>query len=183
MRRWGMMRTTLPVYSVADLHAVGNALDDLASLLGGLRIGGRDVDAAVVLDVDLDAGIGDDLVDDLSAGADDFADLIGIDGEGDDLGRPLGQLLAGLGDALQHLAHDEHAAVVRLSQRLAQDGLVDALDLDIHLDGGDALLGARDLEVHVAQEVFQALNIGQHGDLAGLGVLDQAHGARPQRAS
>ena len=85
----GMMRTTLPVYIRADLHAVGNALDDLASLLGGLRIGGRDVDAAVVLDVDLDAGIGDDLVDDLSAGADDFADLIGIDGEGDDLGRLL----------------------------------------------------------------------------------------------
>ena len=44
-------------------------------------------------------------------------------------------------------------------------------------------LGARDLEVHVAQEVFQTLDIGQHGDLAGLCVLNQTHGAARQRAS
>ena len=40
----------------------------------------RDEHAAVVLDVDLlDAGVGDDLVDDLAAGADDVFDLGGID--------------------------------------------------------------------------------------------------------
>ena len=37
-------------------------------------------------------------------------------------------------------------------------------------------IGAGHLEVHVAQEVLKALNIGQHDDLAGLRVLDQAHG-------
>ena len=43
------------------------------------------------------------------------------------------------GQRLQHFAEDVHAAVIRLGERLAQDRLVDALDLDVHLDGGDAL--------------------------------------------
>ena len=68
-----------------------------------------------------------------------------------------------------------------LGQRLAQDGLVNALDLDIHLNGGDAVLGARHLKVHIAQEVLQALNIGQHRDLPALLVLDQTHGAARHR--
>ena len=54
----------------------------------------------------------------------------------------------------------------RLRQRLTQNRLVNALDLDIHLDGGDAVHRARDLEVHVAEEVLKALDIGQHGHLA-----------------
>src|SRR5699024_5292671 len=48
---------------LADLHAVGDALDDLAGLGRSLGVGGGDEDAAVVLDVDLDARVGDDLVD------------------------------------------------------------------------------------------------------------------------
>ena len=51
-----------------------------------------------------------------------------------------------------------------------------ALDLDIHLDGGDALTGTGHLEVHVAQEVLEALDVGEHGDVAGVHVLDEAHG-------
>ena len=35
--------------------------------------------------------------------------------------------------------------------------------LDVHLEGGDALLGAGDLEVHVAERVFEALDVGQDG--------------------
>ena len=37
-----------------------------------------------------------------------------------------------------------------------------ALDLDVHLHGGDAFPGARALEVHVAQVVFQVHDIGEH---------------------
>ena len=57
-------------------------------------------------------------------------------------------------------------------------------DLDVHLDRGDALAGAGDLEVHVAQRVFDALDVGQDGVLAlGRAVLgDQAHRHAGDRA-
>ena len=35
------------------------------------------------------------------------------------------------------------------------------MDLDIHLDRGDAVMRTGHLEVHVAEEVFQALDVGQ----------------------
>ncbi len=36
-----------------------------------------------------------------------------------------------------------------------------AVDLDIHLDCGDSVMGTCYLEVHISEEVFQALDIGQ----------------------
>ncbi len=48
-------------------------------------------------------------------------------------------------------------------------------DLDIHLQGGDALGSAGDFEIHIAEVVFGALDIGQ--DLVTAGRIgDQAHG-------
>ena len=48
-----------------------------------------------------------------------------------------------------------------LLQCFGHDLRSDPLDLDIHLQGGDAILGAGDFEVHVAEMIFQALDIGQ----------------------
>ena len=39
-----------------------------------------------------------------------------------------------------------------------------ALDLDVHLDRRDAGLGARDLEVHVAEVILGAQDVGQDRD-------------------
>ena len=50
----------------------------------------------------------------------------------------------------------------------------DAADLDVHLQGGDALARAGHLEVHVAVMVFGAGDVGQDGVL--LAFLHQAHG-------
>ena len=52
--------------------------------------------------------------------------------------------------------------------------------LVVHLEGGDALGGAGDLKVHVAQEVLETLDVGQDHGLALL--LDQAHGNTGDRA-
>ena len=76
--------------------------------------------------------------------------------------------------ALRHLAEDVHAAVLRLVERDAHDLLGDAGDLDVHLQRGDALLGAGHLEVHVAEVVLVAEDVGEHGEA--LAFLDQAHG-------
>ena len=53
-------------------------------------------------------------------------------------------------------------------QRLAHHVARDAADLVVHLDRGDAVGGAGDLEVHVAEMVLVAQDVGEHADLARL---------------
>jgi len=62
--------------------------------------------------------------------------------------------VARAGQRLGHLTEDMHPAVLRLRERLLHDGFVDASDLDVHLERGDALCGACHLEIHVSQMVF-----------------------------
>ena len=58
--------------------------------------------------------------------------------------------------------------------------VVEPGDFDVHLDAGDALLGAAHLEVHVAEVVLVAEDVREDGDL--LAFLHQAHGdARHRR--
>ena len=61
-----------------------------------------------------------------------------------------------------HQMQDVHPALARLRQRDGHDLLGDALDLDVHLQRGDAAVGAGDLEVHVAQMILVAEDVGQH---------------------
>ena len=55
---------------------------------------------------------------------------------------------------------------MRLAERDLHDLLGDAGDLDVHLQRGDAVLGAGHLEVHVAEVVLVAQDVGQHGEVA-----------------
>ena len=64
--------------------------------------------------------------------------------------------------------------LARLVERDLHDALVDRLDLQVHLQRGDALLGARDLEVHVAEVVLVAEDVGQHREA--VAILDETHG-------
>ena len=61
-----------------------------------------------------------------------------------------------------------------LCQRLAHNLGGDAFDLDVHLQGGDALGGSGDFEVHVAEVIFSTLDIGQ--DDVAVAFFDQTHG-------
>ena len=54
-------------------------------------------------------------------------------------------------------------------------------DLDVHLDRGDAVDRAGDFEVHLAERVFQALDVGQ--DRALLAVAARDPSRRPRRAA
>jgi hypothetical protein len=94
---------------------------------------------AVVLDVDRDARLLDDAFDGLAAGADDQADLVGLDLEGRDARRVLRQMsCADRRERLQHLAEDVEATLAGLGEGRLEDGAGQALDLDVHLEGGDA---------------------------------------------
>ena len=79
----------------------------------------------------------------------------------------------GCRDRLVHPAEDRDAGVLRLREGLLHDLAADAGDLDVHLQGGDALVRAGDLEVHVAEVVLRALDVGE--DLVVVAFLDEAH--------
>jgi hypothetical protein len=71
-------------------------------------------------------------------------------------------------------------AALRLLQRLFEDLAGQSLDLDVHLHRGHAV-GAADLEVHVAQVILVAEDVGQHRHA--IAFLDEAHGDAGHRAS
>ena len=62
---------------------------------------------------------------------------------------------------------------MRLFQCSQQDISGNAMDFDIHLNGIDALCRTCDLEVHIAQSIFHALNIGKDGEFAA--IFDETH--------
>ncbi len=66
------------------------------------------------------------------------------------------------------LSRMDRRATRACCERLGHDLGGDALDLDVHLQGGDALDGAGDLEVHVAQVVFGAQDVGEDAVIARL---------------
>ena len=75
----------------------------------------------------------------LAAGADERADLLGVDVHRRDARRVFLQLGARLGErALDHI-QDHHARFMRLRQRLLHDLFGETLDLDVHLQRRDAL--------------------------------------------
>ena len=63
--------------------------------------------------------------------------------------------------------------LARLGQRLPHDVDGDAADLDVHLQRRDPLLGAGDLEVHVAVVILAAHDVGEDADL--VAFLDESH--------
>ena len=165
-----------PDEHIAHLGIAHDALDDRLCALRRLGIAvGSDADRAVLLDVDLGARFGNDGVDDLPLLAHNVANLLGIDPEGNDAGRILGKLGRNFGNAFQHFAENELSALVRLLDRGVHDLFGNALDLDIHLNGGDALLRTSDFEVHIAEEVFKTLNIRHDAEFARLLILDKTH--------
>src|SRR3954470_5131487 len=158
----------------ADADRPRHLLDALPAALAHRRARGVDADEAVLLDVDLAVELLLEAADRLAALADDEPDLVGVDLDGDDLRCVRGELGARLGDGLRHALEDRQPGLARLRQRLSQQVGGDARDLDVHLQGGDAVLRARDLEVHVAEVILGALDVGQHDGVVAL--LDEPHG-------
>src|SRR2546421_5692451 len=152
----------LPLVDAPDLHVRGNELDAPLRLAPGGTADGCDLDRAVALDVDRGAGLLRDLPDHRAAFADDVPDLLRIDLERDDRRRPLRHLRARLADDLGHFPEDVQPAVARLIESDAHDLGGDTFDLDVHLQRRDAVARARHLEVHVAEMVFVAEDVGEH---------------------
>ena len=65
------------------------------------------------------------------------------------------------------------SSLARLRHGFLHDLEVESFDLDVHLDRGDPLLRSRNLEVHVAEVILGAKDIGKDCVLAAF--LDEAH--------
>ena len=65
------------------------------------------------------------------------------------------------GERFAHLVEDVQPAAARLVERLAHHLGGDAADLDVHLQRGDAVGRAGDLEVHVAVVILGAGDVGR----------------------
>ena len=65
-----------------------------------------------------------------------------------------------VGSTLFISLEDMQAAALRLLQRDLHDLGGDAVDLDVHLQRGDACGGAGHLEIHVAEVIFVTQDVG-----------------------
>ena len=138
-----------------------------------LAFGRRDRHDAVVVDVDLRAGLLLDRADRLATGADDVADLVRLDLHRDDARRVDRDLVARRADRRVHLLEDVDATALGLLERLLEDLAGQAVDLDVHLQRADAAARTGDLEVHVAEVILVAEDVGE--DDVVIAFLHQAH--------
>ena len=165
---------------LSDLRNSADALDPVVGLLHGLRVVRGDVNdtlAVNLVDGDDRTGLCLDLLDGLATLSDDGSDEFLVDLEGLDSRNERLVVLTRFVKALHHLAHDVHSALMSLLESLCKNLVGKTVNLDVHLCGGDAVLGAGYLEVHVAEVILVAENVGKDG-VAAIRVLligDKSH--------
>ncbi|CAB4852163.1 unannotated protein [freshwater metagenome] len=152
-------------------------LDAGLGLFHAPRLDGADGDdalGAVVVDGDVGTGLLGDGVDDLALRPDDLTDLVHRDEDRGDLRCRCGNLGTGSGETCIHVLEDRRTGFLGLIQSGGQDVGGDAVDLGVELQGGDRIGRTGDLEVHVAEGILGAEDVGERGVLT-LGK-DQTHG-------
>src|SRR5262245_3777636 len=118
---------------VTDFRLGGDRLDPVDCGLHRVAVCGCHLYRAVVGDVDLRAGLFDDLAYHFAARADHLADFVDRNVEYFDARCVLAELGTVLGQGLSHFAQDVHAPLPRLAERNSHDLLGNAGDLDVHL--------------------------------------------------
>ena len=136
-------------------------VDHIVGFLDRFAVGGCDFDDAFVVDVDFCARHFNDFTDDLTARTDHFTDLVGRDLHGFDA-RSVNRELVCRGQSFAHFTEDVQTTLTGLLKCFLHDGRSDALNFDVHLQRGDTSFGTRYFEVHVAEVVFVAEDVGQN---------------------
>src|SRR5205814_1822757 len=134
-----------------------------------------------IIDCDLSASLLLDTADRLPLRSDQIADLLRIDVHRHDARRILRQIRTRLRERLRHLAKNVKSSLTRLRQCFLDDLEIESFDLDVHLDRSDSVLGASDLEVHVAEVILCTEDVGEDRVLRAF--LDQTHGNAGHRGA
>src|SRR5438128_2009874 len=150
-----------PFVNLADLHLLRERLHARPSRLGARRIGVGDEDRAVVVDIELGAGRFLNTLDRLAAGTDQQPDLFRIDLHGNEPWSVPADFAARPQDRLEHRLQDLDPPLARLFERALDDLLADAVDLEVELNAADAVLRARDFEIHIGEMILVAHDVGQ----------------------
>ena len=150
----------------ADLRhlRVSDLVDHLARSFSGFASSGSNVDGAVIFDRQICAGVFLDLVDHLALRANDLTDLIHGNLDGDDARSVRAHFIRAVNSLVDQIK-DGQASVAGLSKGATQDLGINTVEFGVELEGGDEVLGAGYLEVHVAEAVFGAENVGQGDSL------------------
>ena len=152
----------LALEDLSSLELGGDDLDHLDGFIHHFLISTAYGNAAVICDIDLYTGAGNDLVNGLASLTNNITDLLRIDLDGNDLRCIFTNLCSRMCDAGSHdLVDDIFSCFFGSCNRLFYNRSCQAVDLDIHLNCGDTVMGTCYLEVHIAEEVFQTLDIGQ----------------------
>ena len=137
---------------VEDIAHLGNGADVLNPFEGGsdvffvLRGDVDNAKLALFFDIDDGVGLGLNLLDDLATLADDGTDEVFRNLDLLDAGHEVLVVLTGLGDGLENLVEDVETTLTGLLKGLGEDVVAEAVDLDIHLAGGDTVAGAADFD-------------------------------------
>ena len=120
-----------------------------------------------------------DLADGLAARADDRADFALVNFDELNARCPARKLGPRRAQAFVHNGQDLFAPLFGAVEGLLKNVERQALDFNIHLDRGNPVLRASDLEVHVAEKIFGVADVGQQ--LVLVPFLDQAHARTAHR--
>src|SRR5439155_15508953 len=115
---------------------------------------GSDGDEAGIVHGELGTSLVLNSADRLSLRPDEITDLLWADLYRHDARRERRELHAWGSERFLHLTQDVETSLFRLRQRLLHDGEIEALDLDVHLDGRDPRACPGNLEIHVAKVVL-----------------------------
>src|SRR5690606_33813584 len=135
-----------PVH-LAEFRFRANGLNHFQGFVARGCVFAVNTDVAVVVDVDRGAGGFGDAANRGAALADDFADLVGVDLDRGHARRVLRDRGTRRGDDFVHFVANVDTRLVGMLERAFHDLFGNALNLDVHLQCGNAFRGTGHFEV------------------------------------
>ena len=151
----------------------GNTGNDINCFVSRFAVYSSNEDATGIININFSTGFFNNLLNGFAAGANYLANFIRVNIDSSNLRSIFGKFSTRSINASHHFAHNEFTTTFSLCQCLSEDIFVDAINLNIHLNCGNTFVGTSNLKVHIAQSIFQALDVSQDGEV--FAVFNETH--------